>query len=150
MASNLLLLNQYFADLVTKGPTAIWTDATTSLVSDLNARSGQRIVATDWGYSATLCLLSDGTIPSADITYILMDGSPTARTWLRSLVADTSTLFVSHLSGAEIFAGQNQRLATIAAEAGYESQTVTFIADKFGRQQFQILRFVPVAQKANR
>jgi hypothetical protein len=146
VGSNCLVLNQYFADLVTNGPTAMWTDATVPLFRYLEPLSRRRIVTTDWGYSATLCLLSDGAIPSLDITQVLRDRSPAQRAWLGYLVADSSTLFVSHISGRETIPGQNQRLAAIAAEQGLESKTVKSIEDRFGRLQFEILRFVPKSQ----
>jgi hypothetical protein len=146
VGSNCLVLNQYFADLVTNGPTAMWTDATVPLFRYLEPLSRRRIVTTDWGYSATLCLLSDGAIPSLDITQVLRDRSPAQRAWLGYLVADSSALFVNHISGRETFPGQNQRLAAIAADAGLEGKTVKVIEDRFGRPRFQISRFVPKSQ----
>jgi hypothetical protein len=148
VGSNCLLLNQYFGDLATNGPTAIWTDATSPLLSYLSVLGGRQIVTTDWGYSATLCLLSGGKIPSLDIAYVLQDRSPAQRAWLSSLVADSSTVFVSHPAGGEVIPGLNQRLATIAAEAGYKSETLANIEDRFGRVRFQVYRFVRNAESS--
>jgi len=150
VGANCLLLNQYFGDLATNGPTAVWTDATSPLSSYLNTLGGRPIVTTDWGYSTTLCLLSHGTIPLLDITYNLMDRSPAQQAWLKSLVADSNAVFVSHPTRDEAFPGLNRRLAAIAEEAGYQSETLTDIADRFGRVRFQVFRFVPSVQPVPR
>jgi hypothetical protein len=150
VGANCLLLNQYFADLATNGTTSIWTDATSPLFSYLSQLNSRRIVTTDWGYGATLCLLSDGTMPIVDISYALMDGSPAAKARPGSLVADSKTVFVSHVPGSEVFPGTNQRLAAIAAEKGYQSETLALIADRFGRPRFQVFRFVRSLPQSHR
>jgi hypothetical protein len=144
--SNLLLMNQYYADLTTKGTTAIWTDAISPLYSYLNALQGERVIATDWGYATSLCLLSDGAIPKLDISYVLLDPAPAQKEWLASLVTEPDTVFVNHAPGGEIFAGSDERLAEIAAGRGYRAETLSVIADRNGRPRFRIFRFVPALQ----
>jgi hypothetical protein len=143
VGSNCLLMNQYYADLVMNGTTELWTEATSPLFVYLSALSGRRVITTDWGYATTLCLLSDGTMPSLDISYVLIDPSPSEKAWLSSLVADSNSVFVNHPPEDEAFPGTTRRLTAIAAEKGYKSENLTLIADKNGRSRFQIFRFVP-------
>lgn len=139
---NLLLVNQYYADLVTDGTTVIWTDAIYPLYEYLDENFGPRIVTTDWGYSATLCLLSDGELPLVDISYAMLDPSEKKDQWVLSLIANRRTLFVGHTSGGEQFAGVQERVAAVAARAGYTKQVVKIIADRNRRPRFEIARYV--------
>jgi hypothetical protein len=52
------------------------------------------VVVVDWGYSATLCLLSDGDLPGYDIGFTLLQPSDAAKTWVARLIADPRNLFV--------------------------------------------------------
>ena len=140
-ASNGLLVNQYYADLATRGTTVIWTDAVYPLFSYLDSIKGHRIITLDWGYAATLCLLSDGEMPLQDISYKLLGPSDTERNWIRSLVSDPKNLFVDHVESAQQFAGVRERLASIATQAGYSREVVTTIADRNHRPRFEIVRY---------
>lgn len=145
LASNGLLVNQYYGDLVTNGTTAVWTDATVPLFNYLESLTAKRIVVTDWGYSATLCLLSDGTMPLRDISYVLISPASVQDSSLKSLVSEADTVFVSHLPADEIFAGTYDRLASIATGKGYTSESLATIQDRMGRARFRVFRFVTIS-----
>lgn len=141
VASNVLLLNQYYARLVTRGPTAIWTDAVYRL-SDYLARSkGSEVYAVDWGYAPTLCLLSGGRMPVRDISFALHVSEPDEAV-LRCLVAGGHSVFVGHAEGSEQFAGVHRRLDDIARGAGYSRQVLRVIDDRNQRPRFEVVRYV--------
>src|SRR5260370_13813549 len=50
-AANLLLINQYYSDLVTNGTSAIWTTAIYPLHTYLESAIAPRILSTDWRYA---------------------------------------------------------------------------------------------------
>ena len=139
---NILLLNEYYADLLTHGTTAIWTDAVYPLSSYLEGLPESNIVTTDWGYASTLCLLSDGEIRLTDISFALLQESRANSDAVRSLMADPGSAFVAHAQGDEMFPGVRGRLSTIATEAGYTPQMLTVVTDRNHRPRFEIFRYV--------
>ena len=140
-ASNFLLLNQYYARLVTRGPAAVWTDAIYGLSDYLDGMRGRNIFAVDWGYAATLRLLSDGQAPVKDISFALQASQPDAA-MIRGLVADERSVFVGHAEGSEQFAGVHRRLDEIAAGAGYSRRILAVIDDRNHRPRFEVVRYV--------
>lgn len=141
VAANLLLINQYYSDLVTNGTTAIWTDAIYPLFNYLDSISGSRIVTTDWGYATTLCLLSDGEMPLDDISYTLLGPSAADSAWIRSLIEDPQNVFVDHTAPDEQFPAARERLASIAAQAGRTAEVIAVIRDRNRRPRFEIVRY---------
>jgi hypothetical protein len=140
---NALLLNQYLDRLATNGTTAIWTDAINPLFAYLERVDAKRLVMVDWGYSATLCLLSDGRLPLTDISFDLLSPAANAEN-VRSLIADPQNLFVDHAPGLEVFPAVRERLASIANRNGYGRQVVETIFDRNYRPRFEVVRFRPV------
>jgi len=138
LCSNLLLENQYYADLMTRGTTAIWTDAIYPLSTYLDSL-GRRAIVTDWGYSTTLCLLSDGAIPYMDISYQLL-GQPDP-TWLRSLMDDPRNVFVEHAAGSVQFTLAQDHFEAVAAAAHRSRQVLSVIRDRNQRPRFEIVRY---------
>ena len=138
---NLLLVNQYYADLTRTGTTVIWTDAIYPLLSYLDSLRNARVVTVDWGYASQLCLLSDGDLPRFDLSYALLQPSDTQASWVRSLAADPRNVFVAHTQAGEQFPGVRRRLDSIAAGAGYAERVERVITDRNGRPRFEIVRF---------
>ena len=141
VATNLLLINQYYSDLVTNGTTVIWTDAVYPLFNYLDSVSGSRIVTTDWGYATTLCLLSDGEMPLDDISYTLLGPSVADAAWIRSLIEDPQNVFVDHTAPDEQFPAAREHLASIAAQAGRTAEVIAVIRDRNRRPRFEIARY---------
>jgi hypothetical protein len=141
VATNLLLVNQYFSDLATKGTTVIWTDAVYPLFNYLDSVSGSRIVTTDWGYATTLCLLSDGEMPLDDISYALIGPSEADTAWIRSLIENPQDVFVNHMAPDEQFPAAREHLALIAAQAGRTKYVIATIRDRNQRPRFEIVRY---------
>jgi 4-amino-4-deoxy-L-arabinose transferase-like glycosyltransferase len=142
VGSNVILLNQYHADLATLGTTAIWTDAVNDLAAFVQSVNPTHLVTVDWGYSATLCLLSDGDRPRYDISFILLQPTDAQKKWVSRLIADPRNLFVDHAADAVAFPEARKHLASIALAAGYRRQTVIMIADRNHRPRFEIFRYV--------
>ena len=141
VAANLLLINQYYSDLVTNGTSAIWTDAVYPLHHYLESASASRFVTTDWGYATTLCLLSDGEMPLDDISYTLLGPSDGEVAWIRSLIEDPRNLFVDHTAPDEQFAAARRRLESIAALSGRTRVLVAVIRDRNQRPRFEVFQY---------
>jgi 4-amino-4-deoxy-L-arabinose transferase-like glycosyltransferase len=141
VAANLMLINQYYSDLVTNGTSAIWTDAIYPLHKYLDSATASRIVTTDWGYATTLCLLSDGEMPLDDISYTLLGPSDGEVAWIRSLIEDPRNLFVDHTAPDEQFTAARRRLESIAAASGRSRELVAVIEDRNRRPRFEIFRY---------
>ncbi len=143
LVRNVLLLNQYLARLATNGTAAIWTDASNPLFEYLEELNAKRLVIVDWGYSATLCLLSDGRLPLTDISFDLLSPAAHAEN-IGSLITDRQTLFVDYAAGFEVFPGVHERLASIAQKNGYSRQVVETVFDRNDRPRFEVVRYRPV------
>jgi hypothetical protein len=138
---NALVVDHYYADLVTRGTTVLWTDAVNPLFQYLDSLHGQRIVTVDWGYSATLCLLSYGEMPMQDVSFLMLQPSPAEANYVRSLMAEPNTVFVDHTPGGAQFAGVRERLERIAAGGGLTKTVVGTVRDRNGRARFEISRY---------
>jgi hypothetical protein len=119
----------------------VWTDAVNPLFRYLSSLGGQRVATVDWGYETTLCLLSKGKMPLADISFILRNPSAADANLVRSLMALPDTVFVDHVAGGAQFAGVRERLARMASEGGYVKNVVEIIRDRNGRARFEISRY---------
>jgi 4-amino-4-deoxy-L-arabinose transferase-like glycosyltransferase len=144
-ADNLTIVNHVYADLVTRGTSVIWTDATTPLFAYLDSLHG-KVVTVEWGYSATLCLLSDGRVPHQDITFELLQPAGPAQAWIGSLMGEPSTVFVDYDAGYEPIPGARERLAAIAEKAGYQKRILAHIRDRNRRARFEISRYDSISR----
>jgi Dolichyl-phosphate-mannose-protein mannosyltransferase len=143
-ASNAILLNQYYADLTTEGTTVIWTDAVHRLAGYLEtAQPSKSFITVDWGYSATLCLLSDGELPRYDLSYLLLQPSDSQKAWVAGLIANPANIFIDHAEDGTQFLQAREHLRRIAEGAGYRRQVVAHIPDRNQRTRFEIFRYVP-------
>ncbi len=142
VAVNLLVVNNFYTDLVTRGTTTLWTDAVYPLSQYLDSINAANVVTVDWGYSTTLCLLSDGEMPIRDVSFSLLNPSTDDATGIRSLMSQPGSLFVDHTSDGEQFPGVRGRLSEIAAQAGYAKEIVDVIYDRNSRPRFEISRYV--------
>jgi hypothetical protein len=139
--SNALVVNHLYSDLLTRGTTVIWTDAVYPLFRYLDTMDHYQFVTVDWGYATTLCVLSDGQAPMRDISYTLLNPSDAETAFIRSLMIEARTLFVDHTAGGQQFPGVRERMARIAASAGYTRNVVQVIKDRNGRPRFEIAEY---------
>ena len=138
---NLLVVNHLYADLVTRGPSVIWTDAVFPLFRYLDSLPPTKVIAVDWGYSTTLCLLSDGTMPANDISATLIERSAEDDNWVAFLMRQPNTIFVGFDGEHEIMPGVRQHLASIAAQAGFRQIVIARIRDRNNRARFDVFRY---------
>lgn len=147
---NVVVINHYYTDLVTRGTTVLWTDAINPLFRRLDSLNGRHTVTVDWGYSASLCLLSDGQMPLEDISYFLIRPSAEDTAFIRSLIAEPDAVFVDHTIDGEQFPGVREHLDRIAADAGYQKEIVDTIKDRNARPRFEISRYREDRQQQSR
>lgn len=143
VGSNLLLINQYYADLTTHGTTALWTDAVYPLFNYLDSLGTPRVVVTDWGYETTLCLLSDGEMRLDDISYRLLDPSPAETARILSLIRDPKNIFVQRTagSGSEEFGKAREHFASLEAQANRTREILSIVSDRNLRPRFEVVRY---------
>jgi hypothetical protein len=141
LCRNVLLINNYYSALVTQGTTALWTDAVYPLFDYLASSRAAKIVTVDWGYETTLCLLSDGRMRIEDISFLLLQPTKEQTNFVRSLMLQPGYLFVDYTEGGEQFRGVHNRIAQIAAVAGFRKEMVAQISDRNRRPRFEIVRY---------
>ncbi|HWB86128.1 MAG TPA: glycosyltransferase family 39 protein [Bryobacteraceae bacterium] len=142
-ASNLLVLNQYYAQAVRDGGAVNWTDAVFPLSNYMKGVSASNVFCVDWGLLDTLRLLSHGTIP------LRVGNDPVSKPELsaeetndvKGWVSDPGSVFVAHTPEFEFFQGVNAKLAQMAAGWGYRKDMLTVISDSYGRPTFEVYRF---------
>lgn len=139
--SNLVVLNQHLAQLVERGPTAVWTDAIEPLSTYLDGAGARHVYVADWGILDSLRLLDGGRLPLALFPDPRNIGPADHEAALRML-AEPGVLVAGHTEKNEAFPGVNAALDALAEAAGYHKQLVKTIADRNGRPIFEVCRYV--------
>lgn len=140
---NLLVLNQYHAQMVRNGSGGAWSDAIYGLSDKLMELKAGRVYLTDWGMLDNLRLLSKGKLPLWVGSGALMKGEPDEadRKDAAYMLETPDAVFVSFVDGREVFPEVNRRMRRLASEAGYERELVGRIADRNGRDVFEVARY---------
>ena len=133
-ASNLLVTNQYYADLVVNGPAIRWTDAMDPLHRYLADSRARRIVAADWGFMETMNLLSEGELPM----YYADTSSDQA---IEAMLRDPANVYVTHAKGLAFHPQERASLEAVAQREQYQQEPLTTILDRNGRPAFDVFRF---------
>jgi hypothetical protein len=133
-ASNLLVTNEYYWELVRNGPDTRFTDAIYSLASNLERMRSPQVYVLDWGILEPLTLLSDRKIPVAP-----PDWHDAAT--LRKLLADPRSVFVAHTAQYAYFPGDRSSMEDFATGQGYEEISTEVVYDRYGRPTFDVFRF---------
>jgi hypothetical protein len=133
-ASNVLVTNEYYRELVRTGPDIRWTDAIYTLESDLERLRSPEVYVIDWGILESLKLLSDEAIPVSGV------GLGDAEN-LRKIIADPRSVFVAHTAPFAYFPGDRSALEDFATGAGYEEVSAEIVYDRYGRATFDVFRF---------
>lgn len=141
--SNLLILNTYYADFRSFGPSTIWTDAIRPLMNELGAEPGRQAFTVDWGISQQIPFYGNARlgydVASDGVLVSLPDPSATAH--LNAALANPATLFITHTEGREAFPGVRAKLYEFAAAAGYRGSLRKTIPDSAGVPIFEIHEF---------
>ena len=139
-----LVTREYFTCLVRNGPGVKWTDAIDPLARSLAGVNAGAIYLNDWGMLNSLTALSMGKLPLRVVDNPMAKqeiGSEDRRVVL-DRIAESSAVFVSHADGLEIYKGVNAKLDALAGAAGYRREPIAEIADRNGRNIFEVFRFI--------
>jgi hypothetical protein len=139
--SNVLLINEVYAHLVTTGTTALWSDATKPMVEYASGIDNARFIAVDWGYAQTMCLLSNGKLPIRELSLELLRFSPQDAQEVHKALADSGNVFVGRFPVDEQFVGVGTRLDTVATAEGYSRRVLAVIHDRNERPRYQLIRY---------
>lgn len=144
-ASSLLVMNEYYVQMFRNGGAKSWTDAIFPLARYLRQQPPDAWRFTlDWGILDQLRLLERGKLRLAVGTDQISNPELTAddRTYLTAIVGDPTNLFIAHTPAYEFFPGYAEKLTRFAAAAGYRRETLATIPDSYGRNVYEVYRFV--------
>ena len=142
--SGLVVLNQYLAQLVQNGPTAVWTDAIDPLSAYLRTSPARHMYVPDWGIIGSLRLLNGGKLP-LDPAPGEIAGDPKSHARAVKALAAEDAVFIAHTPENEVFDGDKARMDALARLAGHRPEVLKLIADRHSRPIFQVYRYVAVA-----
>ena len=143
-ASSLLVTNEYYSKIVRNGGTPMWSAAVFPLAESVKGSGASTVYCTDWGIIESVGLL-DRWRPTLRNGVIREENSPD----LAPTISDPSHLFLAHTPEAEAFTGVNEHIVAWATKLGYAKRTVRVIGDGFGRNVFEVYRFVKVGGVSN-
>ena len=139
--SNLVVSNQYLAQLVENGPTTVWTDAINPLAAYLGTSPARHMYVTDWGIINSLRILDAGRLP-LDPAPEESAGDPKSHAAALKTLESQDSIFVGHTAGNESVPGANARLDALAGSGGYRPEILSVIADRNRRPIFQVYRYM--------
>jgi len=142
--SGVVVLNQYLAQLVQNGPTAVWTDAIDPLSAYLRTSPARHMYVPDWGIIGSLRLLNGGKLP-LDPAPGEIAGDPKSHARAVKALAAEDAVFIAHTPENEVFDGDKARMDALARLAGHRPEVLKLIADRHSRPIFQVYRYVAVA-----
>jgi hypothetical protein len=150
LVSEVLVMNEYYYVSYSFGGAPAWSDAILPLNAFLRDAPPGNIYCVDWGMLDSLRYLSNGKLP------VLVGSDPISKPQLSPgdrgpvlrMVTDPGAIFVAHTKDFENFQGTNARLVKFAAAEGYRREMMARIPDRFGRQAFEVYRFVGDSEAA--
>lgn len=125
---DLLVMNQYYAHLLTQGTTVRWTDAFPRLLRSLEASQSKHVYVADWGILETVNLLSEGRVP-----VIAVDPGQAP--------GDATDIYVTHPGVYALMPAIDIGLRAAAARAGFSREVIETVYDHQGRGVFEIFRY---------
>ncbi len=140
--SNLLVLNQYYTQMVRYGAPTVWSDSIQTLTNRLREIRADHIFMMDWGTIDNVRLLSRGRLP----IHVGMDAvgkdppDDADRALFRRMVELPNSVFVSFVEPYEQVQGTNRRIGILAEQLGCVVNVVELVKDRNGRPVFRILR----------
>src|SRR5271157_880375 len=143
MVTNLLVLNEHFANLWRSGPLVGWTRAILPLSGYLKETPARHVFAADWGILEPLRFLNAGKLPLENATDPIakpaLDSADQQR--LIGMLDTADQLYILHTKDAEVFPNIRDKLLSFASEHGYSREVLARIPDGYGRQVFEVCRF---------
>jgi 4-amino-4-deoxy-L-arabinose transferase-like glycosyltransferase len=139
-----LVINEYYCVMRRNGGGQPWTDAIFRVSDYLKQHPAKQVVTMDWGMYDALRLLGGGKfplVPGGD-SVSAPGMSAEDRRAAVDLISDPGRVFVAHTREFEFFPGRNRRLIDFAAASGYRREALAQGWDSYGRQVYEIYRFV--------
>ena len=133
----LLVTNECHAEIVRNGGATQWTAAVFPLAESVSHSGADYVFCTDWGIMESVGLL-DKWHPPLRQGAVRASNDPD----LEPMVTGESHLFLAHTRQAEFFKDVNENIVAWAGKMGYAKQTVQVVGDGFGRDVFEVYRFV--------
>jgi hypothetical protein len=148
--SNVMVMNEYVAGLIRRGPGPMWSDACYALTDSIKRREPQIVYAADWGMGDTVRLLLMDRIPLGNAVepFSRQDLDDFEREQMLKRVSHPESLFVAYTGGKEHFPKARTLLRDWAAENGWREEALETVSDRHGRPTFEIYRFVRDAAPA--
>ncbi len=145
VSQNLVVDNQYLAQLTRNGAHNTFSDAIFPLSEALDDSVGNAIYVTDWGMFDSLNLLHRGRLPlrAAAGPFVPATPDPEQTAEAQRMLLDPKGLFIGHVPGQEAFPDVRQHVDQLAQKAGFRREVVRTISDSNGRPMFEISRAVP-------
>jgi len=143
--SGVLVTNEYYRVSFSYGGAPVWSDAVLPLNTFLKNAHPGNIYCVDWGMLDTLRYLSRGKLRALEGSDPISKPAlaPEDRAPVLRMLTDPGAVFVAHTKDFENFVGTNDKLLKFAAAEGYQRQMLGVISDSFGRQAFEVYRFLP-------
>jgi hypothetical protein len=139
---NLLVVNQYLAQMIRVGTLGAWSSATHQLTDTLRARGAAGpILVTDWGIDMPVRVSLRGAlrIISLDPPYRIEHDHQTA--YYQGILGTPGLSWVTHTDAEQIMAGRNAAIEDLARQVGFSVRTVRTITDSHGRSMYEIRAF---------
>jgi hypothetical protein len=141
VGANLLVDNQWVAELERNGSYRDYTDAVYSASDTLSNFASEPIYVADTSIYECLILLHEGRLDLRPLVSTLHAG-PAEDGAILAAFADPRGVFLTHVPERIIHTETNERLARLASTAGYEKQVFQVITDVNGRPNFELYRYV--------
>lgn len=145
-AKNALVSNTYLSQLIRNGGAGPWTDAIYALSDYLPTASSDEIFILDWGVLDPVRVLHQNRLAVRWGADPLLANPPGAEDlkFFRYMIRARDHVFVLHTTGAEVFAGVNERFGKMLKSEGYRPEILRTIADTNGRPVFDVFRVLAV------
>lgn len=144
--SEALVTNEYYAEIVRKGPQDYWTSAAEPLRAYLSEAAPNAIYPLEWGIMGPLRALGRGNIPVGFTPEWLDAGTefrPQDQAALQQLLTVVNPYFVRYVDRTGRSNVSVERLLNRSAELGYEEKQLATIPDRHGRPMYLVTQFVP-------
>lgn len=144
VAMNLLVVNEYLAELDRNGAAGNFSDALFRLYAEI-PDSNRPVYVTDWGIANTLSMFHEGHLVVRSGLGLFQPETPTKtdREIIKRIMEDPDAVFIGHVQERETMKGVNDHADREAALIGRRKQMIEIIDDSHGRPVFEVFRFVP-------
>jgi 4-amino-4-deoxy-L-arabinose transferase-like glycosyltransferase len=137
--ANLVVLNEYFTELIERGTSIVWSDAVYPLSGYLSGTSANYVYVMDWGIYDSLRALGRGRLPlELGADRFLLE---TAHTIRPEALGAPDAVCVGHTEASEVQTGNRAALEAVARSAGLQKHVMQVISDRNKRPIFEVYRF---------